>query len=182
MKAILLVGFLAMACVACLNPSAVAAQDRNVLIPQKGVGAPFGARDPRACSSTAYPEKGPISEAMAKQYFICGMEKVNPDGYLFLEENVKLQVGRGVVPRGVYAVPRADQDPNAKVYAIRGSFDQYMCSKLDHSTMFNNIGKNCGDQHVTNATGSCYRTTFGDWKCQMVGGGGSTGNVPPPQN
>ena len=92
-----------------------------------------------------------------------------------------------LVPKGTYYVPRADQDPAAKDYAIRGSLDRYLCSKQNKGVMignelqFNNIGKNCTVWHETNATGDCYRTTFGDWKCYMHGEGPQVADRPPPK-
>lgn len=190
MKHIVPIGLASLAVVAAGCQGASAAT--NVLVPQAGAGAPYGARDPYACSSKTSPTSGAISAQMARQYFICGWEKVDGNGNLDLTGNVQLQVGRGVVPRGTFAVPRSDQDPKAKVYAIRGSYDWYMCAKQDKGQQIKglwssfsdagNIGKNCVLWHVTNATGDCYRTTFGDWKCSMIGNNGDQiRDQPPPK-
>lgn len=54
------------------------------------------------------------------------------------------------------------------IYPIRGSYTQYMCTKEypERGTLYN-IGKNCNRSENRNATGSCYKTTFGDWRCSM---------------
>ncbi|MDE2462321.1 MAG: hypothetical protein KGO02_01210, partial [Alphaproteobacteria bacterium] len=160
--------------VAACGPDA-AETVQNVLVPIKGAGAAYGARDPLSCSSTAAPKSGPITAGYARQYVICDLEQGDTGDQFWLLEHVKVEVGKGVVPTGTYYIPRADQDPNAKDYAIRGSLDRYLCSKQNKGVMignelqFNNIGHNCTVWHESHATGDCYRTTFGDWKCYMHG-------------
>ena len=31
-----------------------------------------------------------------------------------------------------------------------------------------NVGKNCNAYDQPKATGMCYKTTFGDWRCTMI--------------
>ncbi len=82
-------------------------------------------------------------------------------------------------------------DPAAPVLPIRGSYDSYQCAVITvpkggpGSTVYDtdNTGKNCQITPQHNATGSCFRTTFGDWKCNMQAAPDpSLGkyNQPPP--
>lgn len=140
----------------------------NVLVPRKGVGKPYGSRDPMACSSKVAPKKGPISAAQAAQYVQCADEKLDSDGYLFLNEHLKVtQVAKGRPFSGAGLYGGGDVDPNTMVYAIRGSFDNYLCGKVMHGSVLENTGKNCALWHETHATGYCLRTNFGDWSCTM---------------
>ncbi len=155
----------------------------SVLVPQKGVGAPYGARDPYTCSSTTTPKTGAITVATAEEYAICGFEHES-NGFLYLVENVNLQVGRGVVPRGTFYIPKPGMDPKAPVYALRGTYDWYQCGKEDPTYAPYAPGKNCSVHHEVNGSGSCARTTFGDWKCNLEMGNPGAENksgVAPPK-
>lgn len=158
----------------------MAAPAPNVLVPQAGVGAKYGARDPLTCSTKTAPQQGAISAELATQYFICQFEKVNGAGILFLAANVHLQVGKTVGrARDVIMFPK-DADPDSPVYPIRGSFDEYLCSVVDNSYPPDASGHNCALWHETKATGQCYRTGFGDWSCMMVGSGSQQIDGQPP--
>src|SRR6185437_13595611 len=125
---------------------AAAAAGSNVLTPQKGLGTTYGSRDPYTCSSTAAPKSGAIGADMARQYVICGAEEGDAGDQFWLLQNVKVEVGKGVVPKGTYYIPKADQDPNAKVYALRGSLDRYLCSKQDKGTKITGLWASFSDQ------------------------------------
>jgi len=168
----------------------------NVLVPQKGSGAPYGSRDLWTCSSKADPKSGGISAGMATQYALCSFDHIDDAGFAYLADKVKLEVGKGVVPTGMH-IGKWGEDPSAKVYALRGSYDWYQCTKEDKGAPAgpgiwgsfqqrdSNIGKNCSVMHEVNATGNCARTTFGDWKCTLdMGGNGmvTVRNVPPPKH
>ena len=180
MKRILQIGILVLASAGCTSKSTAAnAHVPNVLVAQKGVGAQFGSRDPFTCSSKTFPKSGPITADMARQYIICGVEEGDGSARsIWLLEDVTVDVGKGVV---THYITKADQDPNGRVYALRGSLKQYLCHKVQHGE-FENAGKNCALTPKTSTTGKCYRTTFGDWTCSMnalevlqIGG------QPPPQ-
>lgn len=156
-----------------------------------GVGAIYGTRDPHTCASKTAPKSGPITPALAVKYFTCQFEKEDPDGYLWLVENVKVQVGRGVPYANTGLYRTSDATPQTLVYALRGSFDKYLCGKIDRKGhMFDghrqgmNVGKNCTLWHARHATGYCYRSaSFGDWKCSMTDlDAKQIANQPPPQD
>ena len=145
----------------------------------EGVGAKFGARDPRTCQSKKEPTKGAISAEQAKQYFICDTEKLIDSDDLQLVDNVKVEVGKAR-PYQQLSDSHPDIDTTAPLYPIRGSLTRYICHPV--SSYMNNAGKNCSSWNEPNATGVCYKTTFGDWNCAMTDLSGiQTSPVPPPK-
>ena len=128
-----------------------------------GIGAAYGARNPRTCANTKAPASGPISVQQAIQYFICGREH-EESNYLYLVDQVQIQVGKGR-PYLPNTDRMSDADLDSPVYPIQGSFMKYQIERL--SELFPNNGKNCTSYANRNASGKCYRTSFGDWKCQM---------------
>ena len=128
-----------------------------------GIGAAYGSRNPRTCANTKAPASGPLSAQQAMQYFICRTEGEFME-MLSLVSDVKLEIGKGrPFQSGSDRFPEVDV--TSPVYPIRGSFTGYSVGRL--STDQSNRGKNCYVTFNPNATGQCYRTTFGDWKCNM---------------
>jgi hypothetical protein len=127
----------------------------------------FGARDARTCENTKAPAKGAITAALALKYLNCQMEGIWSND-LYLVENVKVEVGGGVPYAAIMGQYSLDQiDVKYPVYPIRGSFLKYQCQ--DPETAY--VGPpntNCVTYNNPKATGYCYKTTFGDWKCNMV--------------
>jgi hypothetical protein len=127
----------------------------------------FGARDPRTCEDTKAPARGAITAALALKYLNCQMEGIWSND-LYLVENVKVEVGGGTsyaAIRGQYSLDQIDV--RFPVYPIRGSFLKYQCQ--DPQTAY--VGPpntNCITYNNPKATGYCYKTTFGDWKCNMA--------------
>ena len=66
-----------------------------------------------------------------------------------------------------------DIDADSPVYPLRGSLDMYACNladpKIKAATGFDKYsrGKNCFLYHEPTATGVCYKTGFGDWRCSL---------------
>jgi len=139
-----------------------------------GIGARFGTRDPVTCPSTREPESGPISVEQATLYFMCSREGTR-SGPLDLVENLTLQVGKG---RPASYMDASDVDHDSLVYPIRGSFRIYTCYRPNPR----NYGRNCQTSDEPQATGTCYRTSYGDWRCSMVDAGihNFRDYVPPP--
>jgi hypothetical protein len=83
-----------------------------------------------------------------------------------LVQDVKLQVGkpRPFVYQTDAGFPGIDLD--AQVYPLQGSYTAYLCRVIDN---IQTAGKNCVKSAVPQATGWCYKTSFGDWKCRMQG-------------
>lgn len=145
---------------------------------QRGVGKPYGARDPRTCADTKSPTSGAITAAQAEQYVICKKEGIGYGETLRLVENVRVTLGesRPYSPTDDYD----SIDINAPVYPIRGSFDSYQCSEISEVSP---KGENCNIWHEPKASGVCYITTFGDWDCNMEDNSSSMNpnGVPPPR-
>ncbi len=169
------------------RPSAAASPD--VLVAQTGIGAKFGTHDPYSCKSTTAPRQGAITAALAAQYVTCTVDRIDHDGNLFLAENMKVEVGAGVPYQTAGVIGVEDIEPDGKIYAIRGSYDQYLCAPVNSTGyVFNgqrqgvNVGRNCSLWHATHATGHCYRTSFGDWKCAMFDSDARIiSDQPPPR-
>lgn len=146
---------------------------------QNGIGEKYGSRDPKTCADKTLPKTGAPSSAQAAQYVVCGHERVLT--VLYLDEDVKVQVGKGrpYNMKEDYNVPNIDV--RVPVYPIRGSLRQYSCDPL--RTDRSNLNRNCSIYTAPNATGLCYKDTFGDWHCGMNDartGDFTDRNVPPP--
>lgn len=126
----------------------------------QGEGAKFNTRDAKTCPSTKEPVKGAISVAQASQYVACTLEETHGYGELRLIENIKLEIGS---PRPYNANNdlMSEIDISKPVYPLRGTYTVYTC--------YLPAGKNCRSYDVTNGTGACWKTSFGDWKCSIAG-------------
>lgn len=125
----------------------------------------FGGRDPRTCDSTKAPAQGAITAALAQKYLNCQMEGILR-GTLYLVENVKVTVGGGV-PFTPNLGSFDSINVRIPLYPIRGSLVRYSCVDLIRS----HVGPpdtNCTAYNEAKATGYCYKTTLGDWKCSMA--------------
>ena len=151
---------------------------------QNGIGAKFGARDPRTCKSKKEPAKGAPTADQLKEYFICEAEKA--DGYsgtaqlLYLVTNVTLEVAKGR-PFNMRTDSWPDIDPSQMVYPVRGSFTWWQCSVL--GSIGGDPGKNCTKTEQPHASGMCFKTTFSDWHCPMsdiYNNGTTMERFPPP--
>lgn len=135
---------------------------------QTGVGAAYGARDPVTCDSTRSNGAAP-TVAEATRFFMCANESVSPTWGLKLVADVKLQMAgpRRFHPANDMNVPQIDT--SSAMYDLRGSFTQFLCDKIGGpETGLALAGKNCNRFTYLHATGTCYKTTFDDWRCQMM--------------
>ena len=147
---------------------------------QQGIGAKYGSRDPATCPSIKEPAKGAPSAAQATKYTACTMEGEMSGNTLYLLQDVKVEVGGGTPLLQLSMISRpGNADPSGTVYAIRGSFKKYQC--VIPSKYMENTGKNCRVYDTPKATGTCYRTNFGEWSCKMDGetGYGTADQAPP---
>jgi hypothetical protein len=73
----------------------------------------------------------------------------------------------------------SDVNTAAMVYPIRGSEDEWICAAL--SDIQQNRGHNCERIKVAKAHGTCWNTSFGDWKCSLTSEvEDKQYNLPPP--
>ena len=138
---------------------------------QTGVGAKFGARDPRTCASLKEPVKGAPAAEQLKRYFICGEEKVTNSiasgDSLHLVTNVTLEVARGR-PFNPATDSWHDIDVTQTVYPVRGGYTYFVCSTLARTAEIGgNPAKTCFKYEQPHAVGICYKNTFGDWRCKF---------------
>lgn len=144
---------------------------------QAGVGAKYGARDPRTCASRTVPARGAPSPAQVAQYMACGHEK-ELGGALYLLDQVQVTgVAAGRPYNRFEDRNMGDVDVRVPVYAIRGSYTEYSCSAVWNASSDRaaHAGSNCVAYAHPHATGLCNKDTFGDWHCSM-----SDRNAPEP--
>lgn len=152
---------------------------------EKSIGERYGSREPRTCENTKAPTQGAITAELAKKYFICAAEK-QEGRYLYLVENVKVEVGGGI-PYAAIIGHRSFPEIDVKhpVYPIRGSHAQYQCQAENAQFDFTAPGRNCHRYEHQKATGYCYKTTFGDWRCYQtdlnIPNENIFNNAPPPK-
>jgi hypothetical protein len=125
------------------------------------MSAEYQARQPRLCKALL----APPSQNQAAILVQCTMDQDRPAG-LFLMQNVKVQLG---APRS-YA-PETDKDlaeidTSAPIFPLSGSLTVYWCSPV---TAMTPAGTGCMVSPTPYAVGKCWRTTFGDWKCNLLG-------------
>jgi len=150
-----------------------------------GIGAKYGTRDPRTCASSVAPPHGPPSAEQARQYVICELEHGDGLRPAFLVTNVKVQVTSVPHPPNqlTLELSAARIDPREPIWDIRGSFTGYQCFALSSLTAGNDFARthNCWVLDQPKATGYCYKDTFGDWHCGMIGSALDwKANVLPP--
>lgn len=152
---------------------------------EKSISERYGSRDPRSCEDTKAPARGAITAALAQKYLNCQMEYVSGGGSLQLVENVKVEVGGGVSYASIIGQRSLSEiDTKYPVYPIRGSLLRYQCQ--NRLTAARVPDANCNTYNEPKATGYCYKTTFGDWRCYMNDPAGNNAanirhDVPPPK-
>ncbi len=147
----------------------------------KSINARYGSRDPRTCENTKAPARGAITAALALKYLNCQMDYLSGGGDLYLVENVKVEVGGGT-PYAAIRGQRSLEEIDVKypVYPIRGSLLRYQCQ--NRLTAARVPDANCNTYNEPKATGYCYKTTFGDWRCYMNDPDRDVRHdVPPPK-
>lgn len=151
---------------------------------------PYGtARTPQTCPSMVEPKTGPPSVEQAKMYFLCDQEWESSVGKsLWLISDLTLEVAPNSRPANGtdleyntrHGGEHLSMNTKQPVYDIRGSFTRYICHQIKR---LNPVGKNCTVSQYPNSTGICFRNTFGDWHCRMIGSSKQIGeHLPPPEN
>ena len=121
----------------------------------------YQTRAPRLCKDVTAPPSSGQAAVMVQ----CELDRESPVG-LFLMQEVAVQMS----PSRSYVVDIDGElkeiDPKAPVYPLTGSLKAYWCSPVGVGYP---AGKNCTLSPMPAAAGSCWRTTFGDWKCSLKG-------------
>lgn len=142
---------------------------------QPGIGAPYAARDPVGCPKVVQPHAP--SAQQAALLIRCKRETVNTgSGELWLMEATKVELGAGQPFAALYnTVTMPAADVKKPVHPVRGSWTWVVCiSTKDAGYGGKNSSQNCREIDVSDATGACWQTTFGDWQCAMNGRSGET--------
>jgi hypothetical protein len=134
----------------------------------------FAARNPRVCATVTTP---PTSE-QAKALVQCSSESATDgmDPVLTLVSDLQVQMGQATRynPQVTHST---DVDPNSMTYPIRGQGTKWLCTPIAGSGGVHPAGENCQvNAAAPGGKGECYRTTFGDWHCDMTTGGGAWDN------
>jgi len=110
------------------------------------------------------------------------MEYVAGGGDLYLVENVKVQVGGGFFYAQIRSTKYLPEIVvKYPVFPFRGSLLRYQCQT--RITAARVPDANCNAYNEPKATGYCYKTTFGDWRCYMNDPAATVRHdVPPPKS
>ena len=130
----------------------------------------FGGRPPRPCPAI----RGKPSDAEAAILAQCTME--GPFGTIeTLLTDVKVHI-TGSRKFAVQDDYRKDIDQTAPVYTLTGYAKSYACGVQSFSP-----GKNCTMAEMPDSPGACWRTNYGEFRCNFVNVGvGYHPFVPPP--
>ncbi|RYY27602.1 MAG: hypothetical protein EOP62_06280 [Sphingomonadales bacterium] len=134
--------------------------------------APWGARTAATCPQI---RQAPTA-ATAGQLVRCAKERQSmSSGESWLVEDLQVQVGGPTSFVAMYnSVTMPDADTTKRVYPIRGSWTWSICMLRADAKIYGDPNLNCRETPVTQASGACWQTTFGDWRCQMNGTSGDT--------
>jgi hypothetical protein len=139
--------------------------------------SPFGAREPRPCPNRKF--DGPPTARQALDMVICASEKY-AGGYEYLVSNVTVQIGKSRPYSAGSDSAASDIDPTVAVYPIQGRVTSYQCNRRD-AMLGQDPDRNCLRTDADSALGNCYRNTFGEWRCLIMGAGVlAPGYQPPP--
>jgi hypothetical protein len=122
----------------------------------------YASRDARRCVSLTTPP----NQAQAAALIQCTMEVANTIG-VKLMQNVNIQIG---APRAFQPDTDGtlkDIDIQAPIFPLSGSATAYFCNSVAYGLY--HPGSNCTVTPMQQAAGVCWRTTFGDWKCNLSG-------------
>ncbi|MGD0735189.1 MAG: hypothetical protein ABR976_08580 [Terracidiphilus sp.] len=121
----------------------------------------YHARDPRLCKSLSTPP----TPAQLVPVIQCTMEYSAASG-IYLVQDVTAAIG---APRSF----QQNLDSNLKevdisspIYPLSGSLKVYWCSPVSAAYP---AGQGCRISPMPEAAGKCWRTTFGDWRCNLTG-------------
>jgi hypothetical protein len=130
------------------------------------MNATYQTREPRLCKAlTAAPV-----QAQAAALVQCTMDVDRPAG-LFLMQDVKATLGAARSYQSEIDSDLAEIDLAAPVYPLIGSLKIYWCSPVGVGYP---AGKNCMLSPTPYAVGKCWKTTFGEWKCNLAGPASNT--------
>ena len=123
----------------------------------------WGTRLPTECTQVTSTPNASQTVALVQ----CTMEAESRN-LVILVQDVKVQMG---APRSFGEVADTglqDLDVSAKIIPLRGSQTMYQCGEV----RFYGKGMQCSAFPYPKSEGRCWKTKFGDWKCNLAGGPG----------
>lgn len=127
----------------------------------------YGARNPHLCPGGV--PGGALNPALALQSFVCSTE--GEKGHeLYLVENARLQIVGATRYDPRTQTGFSGMDTRVPPVAIRGSYSEFQCTEqnADPKSPFYNYNTNCARYDEREATGYCYKTVAGAWRCNMA--------------
>jgi hypothetical protein len=121
----------------------------------------YQARNPRLCK----PVSAPPSPGQAAVLIQCTMDQDRATG-LFLMQEVNIVMSQPRAFNGDTDSNLPEIDMSAPVFPLSGSLKVFWCSPIGVGYP---AGRNCQVMPTPMAMGSCWKTTFGDWKCNLIG-------------
>jgi hypothetical protein len=85
---------------------------------------------------------------------------------LFLMQEVNIAISQPRAFNGDTDSNLAEIDATAPIIPLSGSLKVFWCSPIGAGYP---AGRNCQVSPTPMAMGSCWKTTFGDWKCNLIG-------------
>jgi hypothetical protein len=133
----------------------------------------YQARNPRLCK----PVSAPPMPGQVRALIQCTMDQDRATG-LFLMQDVHAEISQPRAYNGDTDSSLPEIDMNAPIFPLAGSLKVFWCSPIGVGYP---AGRNCQLMPTPSAMGSCWRTTFGDWKCNLIGPApDSRKNLPGP--
>ena len=126
------------------------------------IGARYATREPRTCDN----HRATITSTDAKELFICDAEH-EFGGTLYLVSDVSLLVSNSRPYSASEDSGKVGIDTKQQVFDISATYNNYQCSQIPSSFTDYPGARNCNEFKMTNAAGSCYKNTAGEWHCLM---------------
>jgi hypothetical protein len=128
--------------------------------------ATYQVRNPRVCAKVT----SPPTLAQATALVQCSNESdttgsATPAIVVATDLQVEMSAPRNYMPG---TDDRQDLDPSAKIYSLRGQGTRWSCGPASEYP----AGQNCMEWPAgPGGVGGCWKTTFGNWLCNMSIGG-----------
>lgn len=145
----------------------------------------FGTRAPQTCPAV----RNLPTTAQIAMLVRCDDENIRGN-LITLDEQVSVQAARTRKYNEFADGYSTGIDTDAPVLPIRGSLESYQCAALSRYTNTgtvydtDNTGKNCTVSTEKEISGTCFQTTFGDWRCHLnkrLDRSTTRFNQPPPR-
>ena len=147
----------------------------------EGSGAEWGARDPTPCAPLSQQDPPTVDQAIG--LVRCTGEVAYAGGELTLMENVQLEIGAPVPFIDMYnRYVMENADTVTDTLPLKGSYTWARCITRHDAGIYGNPDMNCKEADVAAAEGLCWKTSFGDWRCRIIGSSGAIREpTAPPQ-